>query len=914
MHKIHGTKVTVRDLFGKMPVRVKHRAVHYELQENLDKDFEDLKMKIVVLLLAWSRPIKIVLSDTEKKRRSLLRLGQEPLAYGEWDSDTDTKLPFRLDWICPLLAQAGCIAHSSFASWVTASAQTSTTSIRAAISLEPAPTKQLQFFSFGIRPVDPVHGSQVLFDEVNRMFALSSFGAIEDEIEISEDQKPRRQNDKRYKSDGCTTRQLRGIAKRADRWPVFYIRIDSSSEDRMLDEDQGHDSGGKAARILHKVLQLLKTLIYQFLEEHRFQPRARQEKRTGADEMTYMQNSFSDSAIETGSNGVSGQSTSAVTSVVARTAEPRASKLRRHVTGQEFDCRPRVKSGKRDGFEHILSGLPRSKSLQNDSRPATAPAASSHSNNSEGDIGRIALADLQLQPSSGHDVHLLLQDLQNGDLVNDSDDEVLNGVRPSIVSISDSRTTDEEDALRRDSFPLEETVPWTNPATGRVVHINSRTGSIVPDLQKQCDGHESSEEGRSPEPLDEAVLVAGTNPVRSLRSTRKSVESKLHVAPESWDGASLKGSENSIFRRVEEAIPSVVPEEAVPHGEVASCCHTKLDHGSLDQVSALFDITTTVSKGRLSKSGLASAQVLAQIDRKFIFVKISTSLTHAQIDGPNCQSPPEETVLVLIDQHAADERCQVEALYAELCNVETVQLLKPIYFEVSPQEIRLFQLQKDFFAAWGFRYEMETGNVNGAPGFALSRPHKQPTSLRAKGNCEIVVIAVPNLIVERCRLDPKILIDLLRTEVWARAEDGLGKSRVGVSRQESGVRLSGVEASSGDGNQWLTKISSCPKGLIEMLNSRACRSAIMFNDELSIEECKALVKRLAKCSFPFQCAHGRPSMAALGGLGNAGAGEGQSSRLDTVRDNVEGGFDFVKAFDKWQTNAGEEFVGDDCPE
>jgi DNA mismatch repair protein MLH3 len=71
---------------------------------------------------------------------------------------------------------------------------------------------------------------------------------------------------------------------------------------------------------------------------------------------------------------------------------------------------------------------------------------------------------------------------------------------------------------------------------------------------------------------------------------------------------------------------------------------------------------------------------------------------------------------------------------------------------------------------------------------------------------------------------------------------------------------------------------------------------------------------LAKCSFPFQCAHGRPSIVALGGLGNAGAGEGQSSRLGTVQDDVEGGFDFVKAFDKWQTNAGEEFIRDDCPE
>lgn len=31
----------------------------------------------------------------------------------------------------------------------------------------------------------------------------------------------------------------------------------------------------------------------------------------------------------------------------------------------------------------------------------------------------------------------------------------------------------------------------------------------------------------------------------------------------------------------------------------------------------------------------------------------------------------------------------------------------------------------------------------------------------------------------------------------------------------------------------------------------------MFNDELNIEECSTIVKKLSICNFPFQCAHGR---------------------------------------------------------
>jgi DNA mismatch repair protein MLH3 len=47
--------------------------------------------------------------------------------------------------------------------------------------------------------------------------------------------------------------------------------------------------------------------------------------------------------------------------------------------------------------------------------------------------------------------------------------------------------------------------------------------------------------------------------------------------------------------------------------------------------------------------------------------------------------------------------------------------------------------------------------------------------------------------------------------------------------------------------------------------------AIMFNDPLTTEECLDLVRRLAACAFPFQCAHGRPSMVPLVHLGRESA-------------------------------------------
>ncbi|EKE41872.1 hypothetical protein ENUP19_0202G0002 [Entamoeba nuttalli] len=45
--------------------------------------------------------------------------------------------------------------------------------------------------------------------------------------------------------------------------------------------------------------------------------------------------------------------------------------------------------------------------------------------------------------------------------------------------------------------------------------------------------------------------------------------------------------------------------------------------------------------------------------------------------------------------------------------------------------------------------------------------------------------------------------------------------------------------------------------------SQSCRNAIMFNDNLTIEECKKLISQLSECSCPFICAHGRINVAPL---------------------------------------------------
>ncbi|ELR20444.1 MutL dimerization domain containing protein [Acanthamoeba castellanii str. Neff] len=48
-----------------------------------------------------------------------------------------------------------------------------------------------------------------------------------------------------------------------------------------------------------------------------------------------------------------------------------------------------------------------------------------------------------------------------------------------------------------------------------------------------------------------------------------------------------------------------------------------------------------------------------------------------------------------------------------------------------------------------------------------------------------------------------------------------------------------------------------PRSIVRLLQSKACRGALMFGDRLSREDCQALIDRVSACALPFQCAHGK---------------------------------------------------------
>jgi DNA mismatch repair protein MLH3 len=350
-----------------------------------------------------------------------------------------------------------------------------------------------------------------------------------------------------------------------------------------------------------------------------------------------------------------------------------------------------------------------------------------------------------------------------------------------------------------------------------------------------------------------------------------------------WVDNLLKKWDNPVFGRTEKPISTMDTEfnYILPAHFSSHDCFKSI--GSLD--------TVQVSKfrGKLERRGLENAEVISQVDCKFILVKVNINDTN------------DHDALVLIDQHAADERCRVEQLFREFFvpapPVETIAQnfrvrtidIDTITFEVSPTEGNLFQKYSKYFSQWGIHYN---------------------TELKSGSSTVVLVTSLPSLIAERCRLEPNLVIDLIRREIWTREDDKrpLGPARNSSRFSSQDWSLSEEEEPShskaagllNGTSSWVQQLNGCPQSIIDLLNSRACRSAIMFNDTLSMEECQTLVSRLARCVFPFQCAHGRPSMVPILDLRSLAERTG-SARLDLEKGMASdydhnGGVGFLEAF------------------
>ncbi|KAI1816657.1 hypothetical protein GGS20DRAFT_537144 [Poronia punctata] len=804
----HGTRVTVRDLFGSMPVRVKQRGIDAERGQN-SKNWELLRRAIVALILAWDGSISMTIHESASHWSFSLRGGKLDLDHGLGENSLAAR-------VSNLIYQASLSEEKDTDTWIPLKASAGTVSVTGVVSLRPVATRRIQFISLGVRPVSNEHGSNILYEEINRIFSNSSYGVEENEKTFTSAEGDEEAKSRYYERESFTGQELRG-RKGVDRWPMFHLKIHAGKcsdyialqdPDEVLDER--HDS-------LKAILDMLKLVTYEFLKKYHFCPKRIKNVREKAPYSRQRPASPRKSLSRSDSLGAIPTRTLPRTQHVGDLSSTQL----RVPPDHGLSSRP---TSPFDLWARVKSGLPQT--LQGNMKP-----------------------DKQLDRVAGTPSPNVQEPV-----VDNTPSENCTPFRE--LGVSDSGRNKEKQPPSMSQAYLDEGIRWTNPNTKETITLDPRSGFVM-QHKPNC----QNEPGR-----------------RKALANRKTIESHAQAGSKDKEHAWLRDLmsswDNPVFKPTESRIPGVYTEDNMLGGSMKP-------FGGID-VRGPPDTGISI-QGRLSKVALRDAKVVAQVDRKFILVKVLTQLNTSD----PLTSPSASSLLVMVDQHAADERCRVESLMSDYFEVQpkiaaetssapvcktgparTELLDRPINFDVSPRDAAQFEHTARHFAYWGIMY------------------HLTPKSMaRKEGRSELKVISLPPSIAERCRLEPRLLIELLRKEAWKIEEQN---SCQYISSEREYPSLGNVEEAVPN---WVTQLHGCPDGILDMINSRACRSSVMFNDALSHDQCTDLLKRLADCVFPFQCAHGRPSMIPLVDLGDSKASDMRINTDDT----------FAKRFKAWET-------------
>ena len=887
----HGTKVIVQNLFGSMPVRIKQRALELNTRSGGEKEWELIRRNITGILLAWHVPISLSISGLGKEQRLFFRAPMQGKRRLSADCNLTEYKSFDLSLLRNILIQGMQLDRTDWDMWVKTSAETPFITIRALFSLRPYPTKHIQFISLGVQHINHKDGYNLFYDEVNRLFATSRYGAQEGLNVMDDVESSKRAKDGRFKCDGFTKNQLKCVRKGINRWPMFYIQIILTQESVPHTLKEYAPLGEEAT--VTSIISVLRTMIHTFLCEHHMKPQTKRQQEEpnslGRDGTGYRQkvlpgkSTISDVSKSSKENNFQGLG--CASSFAASPPAILASKgeLRARPPALEFSGKIQVPSfaqssklQKRESFStwsRIKSGACEPISSLGDFKPLTGRSSSEiFLSDRYSSLGALqGEPDLQSRRESasershstepGHELMTIKEHVSE---LRGNTNESTQNINTHMIPMTDPKNSRPGcDSCTQD----DDTLSWTNPITNDSFLINSRTGMMIRrPLVSPPTWPSSSYSSFITEELHQFSQIPKSEVSERLKL--KHHNSGIFSKPEadSWLDRFLQSWENPVFHQTEEGIPQIsLKNLCLETGDTISSRTARNIHTSIHKV--LTESTLEVST-KLERTSLENATVLAQVDKKFILVKMSTDLTNpSSEDGEQTDSH----ILVLVDQHAADERIRSEALLVELCMkpsrdtvgvrsklgftsaINTFKLKTPIVLTVDTREQTLFQRYAAMFAQWGILFDLSQRRLDAG----------------SQDCCQVIVHALPPGIAERCRVDVPQLSELMRGEVWKREENMDSRPTTIKDSQYSTSQVCRVGESTkvpSTESAWLNRVHDCPQGILDMLNSRSCRSAIMFNDVLTLAQCETLIRRLSTCRFPFQCAHGRPSMIPLIGF------------------------------------------------
>ncbi|KAH7105604.1 hypothetical protein BKA62DRAFT_690292 [Auriculariales sp. MPI-PUGE-AT-0066] len=372
--------------------------------------------------------------------------------------------------------------------------------------------------------------------------------------------------------------------------------------------------------------------------------------------------------------------------------------------------------------------------------------------------------------------------------------------------------------------------------SGRAFIVDARTGNSI--LQRVEDQTENDDNFFAPSTTSRTIVDT---------SALRSKQELSHATTPGWISGLLTEWQNPTFLPVGRQVASV--GSTAPH---TGCCSQ-----TGPQNCASRHIQTHSSQAELSfdRDDLNAARVLGQVGTSFVACVIDAqNVTTSGDPKTNTQPISPSSTLVLIDQHAADERIRVERFLRVLCETHSMfqqqsivnrdgfkdddrimWLEEPVPVLLVRHEAGLLANNARYlaaFASWGILFQ--DIDLGSAAADEVGASHVQ-----------VLVRSVPDVVSKK----------LLRNNELQTLIKGY------LAALESGETPLPAKAEAT--SSWNAVLRYMPRQLLELVNSKACRGAIMFNDPLRMDQCERLVAQLAKTALFFQCAHGRPSLAPL---------------------------------------------------
>ncbi|KAL1864699.1 DNA mismatch repair protein [Diaporthe australafricana] len=443
---------------------------------------------------------------------------------------------------------------------------------------EPVATKRVQFISIGIEPLSNESRCNILFEEVNKVFADSAFGAV-DAVNGSDGSRKR-------KMDSFTDAELK-LRKGVDRWPMFFLKISTTASPINKSPDVNDVLDDRQPK-LALITDLLKAMFYEFLQKSHCRPKTIDlSARNGNGHNGSIERSSKKPKEETRSRTVPSGAPSPMERPARKTPRLEASDS---WSESPFDGWSRVKSGQTlPTFKESThtSSHPQSPSLDSATKSQIVRRVSKFER-SETDAAEPSRPPLY--DANGKTTRKPFDDIdpkqlrsRGSDLVTTRRREAAEGSRPPHQLSQDQ--------------PLQ----WINPATNLATLIDPRTGFSLPPKPLTL-SRRTSEQHNKGDKMDLNSAVPTSNAT-------------------SWAQELVEKWKNPVFEPTERPIPKLsdvsdmLGIDAKPGGH--HCNHEQpFNMGSYHEKSALG------LRGRMSKNALRRAELINQVDNKFILVKV----------------------------------------------------------------------------------------------------------------------------------------------------------------------------------------------------------------------------------------------------------------------------------------------------